>query len=1152
MNDSERHAHALSLYNEVADLDPATREAYFAELEASSADGLAIAAELRSLPVFESRTSPVLGPNEAYPYADFYDEDERPPETHGRFDIMRVVGEGGMGTVYRAQQKQPWRLVALKVLKGELTNDRVRRRFAAEGDILARLSHPYIASVYEAINGARPYLVMEYVDGVPLTDWGEAHKPSLRARVELLIKIAEAVDHAHHSGVVHRDLKPANILVTADGIPKILDFGIARVVDPLAGLGRASDSGSGLTQAGEIIGTPAYMSPEQASLDPSRIDHRTDVYVLGVVAYEFLTDNMPYPIGAELLMNLTRIRAIQPTLAGNYDKALRGDIEVILAKTLAKEPADRYQSAAAFAEDLGRWLRRETILARPPSVLYQVGRFARRNRALVIAFGLLFVALVIGAIATTSLWLSGRRTQAELARRVDELVLLQARETLANDPTRSVEMLAALSPEVDWGAAYTIGWDARARGVSERTLSGHEADVEWLDVAPDGAIASASFDGTVRIWRNLSATAKPSMQVLKGHVGGVNRVAWSPDGHLLASAGRDGSLRLWDQPGDTSRVLHQHKSGECEELAWSPNGTQIASIGGDGVLAVVDIAANTKRELVHGDAQLSDVEWRGTTLVASGKNAQLVMVDMRDGRVEQLVGHQAEVDNLDFAPLLAGDTRPRLASGAVDGELRIWDDDGTVRSFTSPDGSAIKALAFIGHERVATVDRAGVVRIWDVPSGKAMVLADGGSVYRGLAVSADGAWLATAADDRMATLWDLKTLDPIVLRGHRDAVLHVAFTPDGHLASGGKEGDIRLWPVPGQRARWPLTSLPRAVAVRGNEVVLVDEEGHLSRGDLATGKLAGIEDKVDGHLAAWAPDGQSFFTSLREGEVHVRSVDGHTQRVVAVDGRPIGIAVAPDSQRFAVVTNSGKLVVTTVSAASEPEVYELPGERANAVAFAGPVVITGHRDGRVMRLQNGHFEELARFLGEAHLVVAHGDLLAAAGSDRAVRWRVPTPTGAIATYQAIGETLHDGPILALASSERRMASGGRDGLIKVIDNDGTAHMFTGHAGAVTALALSGDLVISGGRDRTVRIWDLSAPEKPPHIIDLFGGPIVSLTLASTVAGGALDRIIVLADERALTAWPIVIPRDELSVRAWLATLVRGSDGSDHEPVPAQD
>ena len=1058
----------------------------------------------------------------------YFGDDESPPDTEGRFEILRVLGEGGMGTVFLAQQTQPRRLVALKVLKSELTSERIRRRFTAEGDILARLSHPGIARVYEAIDGPRPYLVMEYVDGVPLTDWADARHPDLRTRVALIVKIAEAVDHAHRSGVVHRDLKPANILVTPDGTPKILDFGIARVVDPDTVPGRPSDSA--ITQAGEILGTPAYMSPEQASLDPSRIDHRTDVYVLGVVSYELLTDRMPYPIDGELMLNLTRIRALPPVLAGKFDKALRGDIEVMLDKALAKAPEARYQSAAAFAEDLGRWLRRETILARPPSVLYQVGRFARRNRALVVAFAGLFVALVVGAIATTSLWLSGRRTQAELARRVDELVLIQARDTLPTDPTRSVEMLASLSADADWGRAYTIAWDAAARGVSQRTLSGHEADVEWLDVAPDGAIASASFDGTVRIWR-LGAgdeLAPTRVQILKGHEGGVNRVLWSPNGEQVASAGRDGSLRVWE--GTTSRVMHQH-GGECEDLAWSPGGTQIASVGGDGALVVVDVKDGATQVLVTGGAQLSDVEWRGTTLVAGGKDAQLLLVTMPAASVVRLEGHKAEVDNLDLAPLRAGEARPRLASGAVDGELRVWDDDGSVRSFASPEGSAIKGLAFVDHDHIAVVDRAGVLRIWDVVSGKALVLADGGSVFRDVAVSPDGAWLATAGDDRLATLWDLKTLDPIVLRGHRDAVLHVEFSADGHLVSGGKEGDVRVWPVPGQRARWPLTSVPRGVAVHGNALALVDEAGRVSRGDLATGKLQVVADEVDGHLVSWCPDGSCFITSLREGEVQVRSPAGQLVRAVAVDGRPIALAVTADSRQFAVLTNSDKLVIAGI-APGEPQVFDEPGERANALAFAGAEVVTGHRDGRVLRMRDGHFDELTRFPGEAQRVIVEGDRLAAAGSDRALRWHLG------ATWQVTGETHHAGPILALALSAKRMASGGRDGLIQVIGDEGSSHTLSGHSGAVTALALTGDSLVSGGRDRTVRLWNLAlSDDQDPVVIELFEGPIVSLTLASSTVGGAPDRVMVLADERALTAWPVAIPRDEASVRQWLARLV---------------
>ena len=1096
----------MALFDEAADLEGAAREDYFRALAEQEPE---LARELRALFAYEPTTTQGARTGDGIRVMGSFGHGAV-PDTDGRFEIVRMLGEGGMGTVYLAQQKQPWRRVALKVLKGELASERVRRRFAAEGDILARLSHPGIASVYEAVDsGAEPYLVMEYVDGIPLGEWKARTKPDLRTQVQLLIKIAEAVDHAHRSGVVHRDLKPANILVTADGTPKVLDFGIARVMDP----DRVSDSS--ITQAGEIIGTPAYMSPEQASLDPSRIDHRTDVYVLGVVSYEFLTDYMPYPIDSDLMLNLTRIRALSPTMAGKLAPSLRGDLEVILDKALQKAPEARYQSAAAFADDLGRWLRGETILARPPSVLYQIGKFARRNRLLVLAFSALFVALVVGAIATTMLWLEGRRTQRELERRVDDLVLLQARETLPTDATRAVEMMRALGPGADWAKAYAIGWDARGRGVSEEILKGHEADVEWVDVAADGAIASASFDGTVRVWRGGVGT------VFSGHEGGVNRVAWSSRG-VLASAGRDGTVRIW--PG--GEVVHRHED-ECEEIAWAPDGSALASVGGDGVVALTVMSPRSTRELMRSEKALSAVLWRGDMLVAGGKAATLVRIDrpLTDAVVRRLEGHKAEVDILGVFM----DGEPLLASGASDGELRIWDGD-AVRSFPSPEGSPLKGVEFLSRNQVATVDRAGTLRIWDLLRGTAASFG-GGGVYRDLTVSPDRSWLATASDDRTTVLWDVQTLDPIVLRGHRDAVLHVEIAND-RLVSSGKEGDLRVWSLPTRRTRWPLAAVPRAMAVAGSELVIVDESGGLSRGSLGSGEMVEIDDGIDGHVVHWSNDGSRFLTSLRQGVVQVRAADGRKLSQLELPGRPIMGAFSADDQRMAVVTNDGSLALVGADVA----IHTLPCGRANAVAFVGASVAIGCRDGALLRFDGKAFSEVARLPGEvdhiAAQVGASGAWLVAAGTDEARMWRVD-----VEPWQTMGGTHHTGPIHALALVDGRLVSGSRDGVIKVLSG-GVEQALLGHSAGVTSLVLHGDTLISGSRDRTVRIWDLTSGAAA--VIDLFEGPITGLALASSVAGGPIDRVVVMADEKAISAWPLRLEQVEATVRAFLDGLVHRS------------
>jgi serine/threonine protein kinase len=319
------------------------------------------------------------------------------------FRILRELGTGGMGTVFEAEQEHPNRRVALKVLRAGVATEAVVRRFRQEVETLGRLHHPGIAQIHEAgveaADGAGPgvpWFSMELVAGATLAAHAVEHRLPVRARVELFVKVCDAVHHAHEQGVIHRDLKPSNVLVDADGQPKVLDFGVARVLD-------ADGSFSTMhTGAGEMLGTLAYMSPEQARGDSARIDRRSDVYALGVVLYELLSARLPYPIqGTPLPRAIRIIEEEEPTRLTSHDRALPRDLETIVLKALEKDPARRYDRAAALAEDLRRFLRDEPIHARPASTRDQIVKFARRHRAAVAGIVAVFVVLLIGIIGTS-------------------------------------------------------------------------------------------------------------------------------------------------------------------------------------------------------------------------------------------------------------------------------------------------------------------------------------------------------------------------------------------------------------------------------------------------------------------------------------------------------------------------------------------------------------------------------------------------------------------------------------------------------------------------------------------------------------------------------------------------------------------------------
>jgi eukaryotic-like serine/threonine-protein kinase len=335
---------------------------------------------------------------------------EHLPETIGSYRIVRLLGQGGMGAVYEAEQESPRRTVALKVIRAGYATGEMLRRFENEAEALGRLHHPGIAQIYEAGMadtpiGRQPYFAMEMVDGATLLIWCTAHHLGMRERLELFAKICDAVQHAHQRGLIHRDLKPANILVDESGQPRILDFGVARLTDSDAQATRQTD-------LGQLIGTLAYMSPEQVLGDPDEIDTRSDVYALGVILYEMLAGKGPYAVGRQLHEAVRIIREEEPAQLSSINRTYRGDVETIVAKALEKDKTRRYASAAELAADVRRHLNDEPIVARPPSTTYQVQKFARRNKPLVIGVAVVFLVLVVGIIVSVREAIRARRAEA--------------------------------------------------------------------------------------------------------------------------------------------------------------------------------------------------------------------------------------------------------------------------------------------------------------------------------------------------------------------------------------------------------------------------------------------------------------------------------------------------------------------------------------------------------------------------------------------------------------------------------------------------------------------------------------------------------------------------------------------------------------------
>lgn len=366
----------------------------------------------------------------------------------GRYAISRILGEGGMGVVYLAEQDRPKRTVALKVIRPGLLTPRLLRRFEHESETLAKLQHPGIAQIFEAAthelpSGPQPFFAMELVEGQPLTLYAIENKLTLKHKLELFRKVCDAVQHAHQKGIIHRDLKPSNILVTASGQPKILDFGIARATDDSS----QSPAVTMRTEAGTLVGTLPYMSPEQVN-DPSGVDVRSDVFTLGVILFELLTGKLPHALDTHTLPEAVRIisEAEAPSLKA-IDRTVPSDVATITAKAMERDRARRYQSASDFSADIGRFLNNEPILARPPSRAYRVQKFVRRNRALVVGVSLTFLALVGGVIGTA--WQAANATAQRQIAEQEAATAKATNEFLTG-------MLASASPESETSGKLTV------------------------------------------------------------------------------------------------------------------------------------------------------------------------------------------------------------------------------------------------------------------------------------------------------------------------------------------------------------------------------------------------------------------------------------------------------------------------------------------------------------------------------------------------------------------------------------------------------------------------------------------------------------------------------------------------------------------------
>jgi len=797
---------------------------------------------------------------------------EKAGDRIGRYRLLEEIGHGGCGVVYMAEQEEPVRRkVALKVIKLGMDTRQVVARFEAERQALALMDHPNIAKVLDAgaTDTGRPYFVMELVGGVKITDYCDEKQLTTHQRLDLFIQVCRAIQHAHQKGVIHRDIKPSNVLVaTQDGapVPKVIDFGIAKATQ-----GKLTDD-TVFTAFEQFLGTPTYMSPEQAQLGSLDVDTRSDIYSLGVLLYELLTGTTPFDTKELVAAGLDEMRRtireqdpvrpstrlstmltgeLTPTAQRRQTEApklihlLRGDLDWIAMKCLEKDRTRRYETANGLARDIERHLNNEPVLARPPSAAYRTQKFVRRNKLLVTAAAAIATVLVLGVLV--SAWQAFRAArEARLAESEGARAKLAAETLGQNLYVADVGLAFQAWESGNAGRARELLEQQRPRN-GETDLRGFEwyylnelcrpqelftfppgpEPIFGLACSPDGRFAAAGQqNGKVRLldivgrrdagwlqapdWENPGSSAAYS-------------VAFSPDGkRLVATSVTKRRLDLWD-------VQSQRYEGA---LVGHTNDVIGAQFSPDGQL-IVSTACELYNRTNSGQIFLWDAHTRARLFALSVPAAN------------------------SWKPAFSPDGR-LLATPLSDGTIILWDltqRERLKRTF-GPHRDIVSCVCFSPDgKQFATASMDQTVRLWNVGDGQEYLVGWHNAPVDCVVFSRDGRWLASSSRDHTVKLWEARDLSkpPVIFHGHSGRIWSLDFSPDSQtLVSGSLDRTVRLWDV----GAWQ------------NETILNRDSAALGLRFSPDGRLTGrsqggrflVRDLVSGRLVAELPTSDAFFS----------------------------------------------------------------------------------------------------------------------------------------------------------------------------------------------------------------------------------------------------------------------------------------------------